>query len=132
MPVDDTRVQQTIQTIQEELTTDDGLVRRYDGDDGLPGEEGSFLLCSFWLVDALALAGQLEEARDLFLDILDYTSPLGLLAEEVDPREGVMVGNFPQGVQSRGAHQLDIVPGSALGAGESGLHPDGARPLMVH
>ena len=93
---DDPRTQGTIEAIRTHLTTEEGLVYRYRADDGLPGEEGAFLLCSFWLVDALALSGRLEEARELFDSILEYASPLGLFSEEVDPETGRLLGNFPQ------------------------------------
>lgn len=83
LPFDDERVLSTIDAIQEQLTTDDGLVYRYNGKDSLPGEEGAFVLCTFWLVDALALTGRVEEAKETFLNVLDYVSSLGLLGEEI-------------------------------------------------
>jgi GH15 family glucan-1,4-alpha-glucosidase len=93
---DDPRTQGTIEAIRTHLATDDGLVHRYKVDDGLPGEEGAFVLCSFWLVDALALSGRLEEARELFDSLVEYVGPLGLLSEEIDPETGLSLGNFPQ------------------------------------
>ena len=96
LPFDDDRVQGTIDAIIDELATDDGLVYRYRGDDGLPGEENPFVMCSFWLVDALALSGRIEEAQTVFENVLSYASPHGLLAEEVDPDTGEQRGNFPQ------------------------------------
>jgi GH15 family glucan-1,4-alpha-glucosidase len=93
---DDPRTEGTIEAIRTHLTTDDGLVYRYDADDGLPGEEGTFVLCSFWLVDALALSSRLEEARELFDSLVERASPLGLLSEEIDPATGLLLGNFPQ------------------------------------
>ena len=96
LPPDDERVQNTIDAIIEELTTDEGFVYRYKRDDGLPGEEGAFVLCSFWLVDALALSGRLDEAEAIFESLLDHASPLGLLAEEIEPETGTHLGNFPQ------------------------------------
>jgi GH15 family glucan-1,4-alpha-glucosidase len=103
LPPDDPRVVGTVETIQRELTRD-GLVMRYEtspsGDvddvDGLPGSEGSFLACSFWLADALHRIGRPGEARDLFERLLDLRNDLGLLAEEYDPRHRRQVGNFPQ------------------------------------
>jgi GH15 family glucan-1,4-alpha-glucosidase len=95
LPADDPRVQGTIEATLKHLTAN-GLVYRYIGDDGLLGREGAFALCTFWLVDALALSGQVEKAEELFLDILKYTSPLGLLAEEIDPASGHQLGNYPQ------------------------------------
>lgn len=93
---DDPRIEGTIDAIREHLGAGDGLLYRYE-DDGLPGEEGAFFLCSFWLVNALTMVGRTEEAWALFETLLEYTSPLGLLSEEVDPETGRLLGNFPQG-----------------------------------
>jgi alpha,alpha-trehalase len=98
LPPDDERIQATIRAIADELT-EDGLVLRYrveDTDDGLRGEEGTFAICSFWLVSALCEIGELEEGRDLCEKMLAYASPLGLFAEEIDTRTGRHLGNFPQ------------------------------------
>ncbi|WP_423745822.1 glycoside hydrolase family 15 protein (plasmid) [Haladaptatus sp. SPP-AMP-3] len=97
LPFEDDRVQNTIDAVRDRLEADDdGLVRRYDGTDGLPGEEGAFVICSFWLVSALALSGRVEEARDVFESVCDHASPLGLFAEEIDPETGELLGNYPQ------------------------------------
>lgn len=98
LPFDDDRIQGTIAAIREELETDDGFVRRYNGEDGLPGDEATFTLCSFWLVDVLALSGRVKEARERFQTLLEYASPLGLLAEEIDLTDDASMyrGNFPQ------------------------------------
>jgi GH15 family glucan-1,4-alpha-glucosidase len=98
LPGDDERVVGTIDAIQRELTQD-GFVRRYstdESDDGLPGSEGVFLPCSFFLADALALAGRTAEARALFQRLLALRNDLGLISEEYDPAAGRQVGNFPQ------------------------------------
>ena len=100
LPATDPRVLGTIETIQRELTTD-GFVRRYrtgrgDSVDGLPGREGAFLACSFWLVDALVLAGRRDEATALFERLLAIRNDVGLLAEEYDPVAKRQLGNFPQ------------------------------------
>ncbi len=98
LPPTDERIRNTVLAIQDELT-DHGLVLRYrveETDDGLAGQEGTFLICSFWLVSALVEIGELPKARDLCERVLGYASPLGLYAEEVDPRTGRHLGNFPQ------------------------------------
>ncbi|WP_458207646.1 glycoside hydrolase family 15 protein [Haladaptatus sp. NG-SE-30] len=125
LPFDDERVQNTIDAIKDQLATDDGLVRRYDGDDGLPGEEGAFVLCSFWLVDALALSGRIEEAREIYLNVLDYVSPLGLLAEEIDYEEGVQVGNYPQAFSHIGLINSALYLGRVAGRDSKGVPPIG-------
>jgi GH15 family glucan-1,4-alpha-glucosidase len=99
LPADDPRMLATIDAIAERLTDDRGLVYRYrteEGVDGLAGEEGTFLLCTFWLAQALALAGQVERAREVFERAAGYATDLGLLAEEVDPATGELLGNMPQ------------------------------------
>jgi GH15 family glucan-1,4-alpha-glucosidase len=100
---DDPRFVSTVQRIHEELSQD-GFVRRYESDesgsthhvDGLPGREGSFLACSFWLADAEFYVGERDRARDRFERLLDLRNDVGLLAEEYDPAEGRQLGNFPQ------------------------------------
>jgi GH15 family glucan-1,4-alpha-glucosidase len=98
LPAEDPRVVATVLAIAEELT-EDGLVLRYrvdETDDGLSGEEGSFTICSFWLVSALCEVGELERARELCEKLISHASPLGLYAEEIEPRTGRHLGNFPQ------------------------------------
>jgi GH15 family glucan-1,4-alpha-glucosidase len=100
LPATDERMRSTVDTIQRDLCQD-GLVLRYQTDtsgnvDGLPGEEGVFLACSFWLVDDLARMGRAAEARALFERLLDLRNDVGLLSEEYDPAGGRMLGNFPQ------------------------------------
>jgi GH15 family glucan-1,4-alpha-glucosidase len=98
LPPDDPRVRATVLAIADELTEDE-LVLRYrvaETDDGLAGEEGTFTICTFWLVSALAEIGEHGRARDLCEKILSYASPLLLYAEEIDPRSGRHLGNFPQ------------------------------------
>ncbi|MDG4532607.1 glycoside hydrolase family 15 protein [Streptomyces sp. AV19] len=102
LPPDDKRVIGTIEAIQRELSTSDGFVLRYPtagdeaGVDGLEGDEGAFLACSFWLADDLAMIGRVDEARQLFEKLLALRNDLGLLAEEWDPHLKRQVGNFPQ------------------------------------
>lgn len=98
LPPDDERIIDTVNAISEELT-DDGLVLRYrtaTTDDGLAGEEGTFAICSFWLVSALAEIGETRRARELCEKLLSHASALGLFAEEIDARSGRHLGNFPQ------------------------------------
>jgi len=102
LPPDDKRVIGTIEAIQRELSTADGFILRYptsgsdEGVDGLPGDEGAFLACSFWMADDLAMIGRVDEARKLFEKLLALRNDLGLLAEEWDPQLQRQVGNFPQ------------------------------------
>jgi GH15 family glucan-1,4-alpha-glucosidase len=99
LPATDPRMLATIDAIEERLTDNRGLVYRYrseDGVDGLAGEEGTFLLCTFWLAQALAMADQLDRARAVFERAAGFVNDLGLLAEEVNPKTGELLGNFPQ------------------------------------
>jgi GH15 family glucan-1,4-alpha-glucosidase len=100
LPATDERMRSTIEAIARDLT-EDGLVLRYRNQegmnaDGLTGEEGTFVICSFWLVSALAKAGELERAEALFDKLASYANDLGLLAEEIDTANGELLGNFPQ------------------------------------
>jgi GH15 family glucan-1,4-alpha-glucosidase len=100
LPATDARMRSTIEAIARELTQD-GLVLRYLNDeglnaDGLTGEEGTFVICSFWLVSCLAKAGEIERSETLFGQLAGYANDLGLLAEEIDAEHGELLGNFPQ------------------------------------
>ncbi len=98
LPPDDARVKATVLAIADELTQDD-LVLRYrvdSTDTGFEGEEGTFTICSFWLVTALAMIGETVRARNLCQKLLTYASPLLLYAEEIDTKSGEHLGNFPQ------------------------------------
>ncbi len=99
LPADDPRVLATVDAVDERLTDENGLVYRYRTDggvDGLAGEEGTFLLCTFWLAQALAMSGQVERARTAFVRAAAFVNDVGLLAEEIDPASGELLGNFPQ------------------------------------
>ncbi|OBK90105.1 glycoside hydrolase family 15 protein, partial [Mycolicibacter sinensis] len=101
LPPDDRRVLATIEAIAGQLSDSHGLIYRYrtvtgDNPDGLPGEEGAFLLCTFWLAQALAVCGQTGRAREVFEGAIRYVNDVGLLAEEVDADTGELLGNFPQ------------------------------------
>jgi len=126
LPADDPRMLSTINAIADRLTDERGLVYRYrteGGVDGLAGEEGTFLLCTFWLAQALALSGQVERATAVFELAAGFANDVGLLAEEIDAGSGEMLGNFPQAFSHIGlvnaAWAIDqarrgIRPGAAL------------------
>ena len=96
LPANEPRVLATLTATEERLTDERGLVYRYRSHDGLEGEEGTFLLCTFWLAQALARAGQPARARSVFERAAAFVNDVGLLAEEVDPAGGELLGNFPQ------------------------------------
>lgn len=112
---DDPRMLATIDAIRGGLAVD-GLLRRYEGSDGLPGEEGAFLPCSFWLVDALALAGRTDDASSLFSRLAAYANDVGLLSEEIMPATRELLGNFPQAL----SHLALIRSAVTLAAATSG------------
>ena len=98
LPGDDEVLRKSVEAIAKDLT-EDGFVLRYrtgETDDGLSGKEGTFLICSFWLVSALTIIGEVQRARDLMERLLGVSSPLGLFAEEFDAPTGRHLGNFPQ------------------------------------
>jgi GH15 family glucan-1,4-alpha-glucosidase len=117
----DERIQSTMARIGSELSSD-GLVYRYRSSDGLQGSEVTFALCTFWMVDCLALSGRLEEARELFEHVCSYSSPLGLFSEEIDPATGELLGNFPQGF----THMALI--GSAVNLAKAERHGPESEP----
>ena len=102
LPPDDQRVVATIEATEQHLTDSRGLVQRYRAADGLAGGEGAFLLCTFWLAQALAMAGQPERARKVFERTLPFVNDVGLLAEEVDSTTGELLGNYPQALSHIG------------------------------
>src|SRR5205085_5450589 len=116
LPASDARMRSTIEAIARELTQD-GLVLRYrvqDGlnADGLSGAEGTFVICSFWLVSCLAQAGEIERAEAIFERLVGYANDLGLIAEEIDAANGELLGNFPQAFSHIGlikaAYDIDM------------------------
>jgi GH15 family glucan-1,4-alpha-glucosidase len=122
LPAGDERMRSTIEAIARDLT-EDGLVLRYRNTeglnvDGLSGEEGTFVICTFWLVSCLAKAGQVQRARALFDQLAGYANDVGLIAEEIDTATGELLGNFPQAFSHIGlitaAHEIDE---AAAGAG---------------
>lgn len=99
VPADHPRMVATTRAIADRLGAGGGLLYRYrhdDSPDGIPGDEGAFLLCSFWLVDNLVGQGRIDEAEDLYASLCARASPLGLLSEQIDPSTGELTGNFPQ------------------------------------
>jgi GH15 family glucan-1,4-alpha-glucosidase len=100
IPPDDPRMRSTVEKIMEQLTDDHGFVYRYNtvegANDGLNGHEGTFTICSFWLVDNLAMQGRVDEARSLFERLLSYAGRLGLFSEEIESGTGHALGNYPQ------------------------------------
>ncbi|MDQ3545842.1 MAG: glycoside hydrolase family 15 protein, partial [Verrucomicrobiota bacterium] len=110
------RVRSTVKAVERELV-EDGFVLRYRTEenkvDGLPGDEGVFLLCTFWLADCLHLLGRTEEARALFERLLALRNDVGLLAEEYDPRAKRQLGNFPQAFSHTGLVNTARILGGA-------------------
>ena len=122
LPASDPRMRSTIDAIADELT-EDGLVLRYRNveglnADGLEGEEGTFVICSFWLVSALALAGDVERAEELFDQLVSCANDVGLIAEEIDPENDELLGNFPQAFSHIGL----ITAASRLDQAKKGGH----------
>ena len=113
---------ETIAVVRRSLERD-GLVFRYLAPDGLHGGEGAFLLCSFWLVDCLTHAGQLDEAEALLARLIGFANDVGLFAEEVDPATGEALGNFPQAF----SHMALVTSCAHLTAARAGLIPEGAH-----
>jgi alpha,alpha-trehalase len=125
VPHDDPRARATADRIAAELSAD-GFVYRYatDGVDGLSGDEATFAICSFWLVECLARAGEEERARELFERLLGFCNDVGLLAEEIDPHSGELIGNFPQAFSHLGLIQAAIaldMPDHSMSAMERGV-----------
>ena len=123
---DDPRMLSTIDAIEERLTDEHGLVFRYLAHDGLEGGEGTFLLCTFWLAQAHAAAGEVTRAKQTFERAVEYVNDLGLLAEEVDPATRELLGNFPQAFSHIGL----VNAAWAIAQAEKGLTP-GGNPLTI-
>jgi len=113
----DERMLRTIAAVREDLDAGQGLLYRYRRRDGLPGREGAFLCCSFWLAEALARTGELDDARQVFDRAVACAEDVGLFSEEVDPRSGELLGNFPQGL----THLAHIDAAVALAEAQEGL-----------
>ena len=136
LPGTDPRMKATIDATAERLTDDRGLVYRYLAQDGLEGEEGTFLLCTFWLAQAQALAGEVDQARATFERAVAYVNDVGLLAEEVDTGGAEMIGNYPQAFSHIGLvnaawaiaqAEQDAGPRQPVTAGPRADAPSGGR-----
>jgi GH15 family glucan-1,4-alpha-glucosidase len=124
VPADHPRMAATTAAIAERLSAGNGLLYRYLHDhspDGLPGDEGAFVLCSFWLADNLALQGRVEQAEDLYGSLCARASPLGLLPEQIDPTTGTFMGNFPQAFSHIGVIASGVMLARAAHGAEVGM-----------
>jgi alpha,alpha-trehalase len=119
LPADHPKMIATCRAVVERLGAGEGLLYRYRPDevpDGLPGEEGAFLLCSFWLAETLALRGDVEEAASLFESLCARANPVGLLPEQIDPANGDFLGNFPQALSHVGLIASAVAIGRRIGS----------------
>jgi GH15 family glucan-1,4-alpha-glucosidase len=121
LPPSDPRVLATVEAIDKELN-EGGHIYRYRSDDGLEGEEGSFVFCTLWMVIALARSGQVQRAKERLDMVLSHASDLGLLAEEIDPHNGELLGNYPQAFSHVGVISAALAI-EAAEAGEEGWLP---------
>jgi alpha,alpha-trehalase len=120
LTADHPRMVATTAAVAERLSAGDGLLYRYlhsDSPDGIAGDEGAFVLCSFWLVDNLALQGRLDAAEELYASLCARASPLGLLSEQINPSTGELIGNFPQAFSHIGV----ISSGATLARARAGM-----------
>jgi GH15 family glucan-1,4-alpha-glucosidase len=133
LPATDARVRSTVDAVAARLTDERGLVYRYHtaaGVDGLDGEEGTFLLCTFWLARALAMAGRIREARDVFDRASAHVNDVGLLAEEIDPATGEQLGNTPQAFSHIGLVNAAWAIHQAEQQAHSKIEPDDATGVL--
>jgi GH15 family glucan-1,4-alpha-glucosidase len=129
LPAHDPRVRGTLRAIEERLLIDDEFVLRYESEeaqDGLPPGEGAFLACSFWLIDNYILQGRHAEARQLFDRLIARCNDVGLLAEEIDPFTGRMLGNFPQAYSHVGLINAALSLSRRIGPVEERAEPQTA------
>jgi GH15 family glucan-1,4-alpha-glucosidase len=123
---DDPKMVGTTDAIAKHLGAGEGLIYRYkpdDSPDGLSGEEGAFILCSFWLVDNYAHQGRLTEAHDLYASLCARAGPLGLLPEQIDPASGAFLGNYPQAFSHVGVIASGLNLARAEAAARRRTHP---------
>lgn len=127
LPDSDPRLHETVRRVRSELGTG-SFLHRYLADDGVGGPEGAFILCGFWLAEALALQGSVDEAAEVFADHVDAANHLGLLSEEIDPATSVLLGNFPQAFSHLGLINAALRIDLALRLRDEG---SGAAPHLV-
>lgn len=123
LPPEDQRLLSTIDAVEQGLSDERGLVYRYRGEDGFDSSEGTFLLCTFWLAHALALTGQPDRAQATLQRAAAQASDLGLLAEQVDPTSGELLGNFPQAFSHIGLINAAAALAAALEKERAGVAP---------
>jgi len=127
LSANDPRMIGTVARVREGLSAGDGLLRRYVVPDGLPGSEGAFVACSFWLVDCLARQGRVDEARQLFESVASRASDVGLLSEEIWPSTGELLGNYPQAFSHLALIRAAATLAEAEGKLRRGLTPSRQR-----
>ena len=126
LPGDDPRVASTVDAVRKGLSDPHGLIYRYRADDGMSGDEGPFLLCTFWLAEALAAIGRVGPAEQVLRLAASYANDVGLLAEQVDPASGELLGNFPQAFSHLGLVLAAQAVADAQGAGAAAPAPRAA------
>ena len=120
------RMVATTRAVAERLSAGDGLLYRYlheDSPDGIPGDEGAFVLCSFWLVENLARQGRIDDAAELYASLCARASTLGLLPEQIDPSSGAFFGNFPQAFSHIGVIAAGGTLARSMASGPSSATP---------
>ena len=123
----DPKMLSTIDATMDHLVVNGMCYRYVDAPEGLSGKEATFILCTFWLVSALVLAGRVEEARRIFDNMLSKASPLGLFAEEYEPKTGEQIGNLPAGLLAPGSDQFRDLPGPVRRHRQGGARRMGRR-----
>ena len=128
LPPTDGRVLRTLDRVREEMS-EGRFLRRYRSHDGIESDEGAFVLCGFWLAEALALAGRIDEGLEVFHDHVEAANHVGLLAEEIEPGSGAFLGNFPQAFSHLGLIQAAARLDLALRQRDEGNEQPPKHPL---